>query len=411
MRSLHAAPMALAAIRRFRLRAVVAVVSVAIGVAAMVAIQSFGAAIQRLVMGELGRLGLEGLVLVHPRPALALQGPGPMLTLQQVRELERGVPDLDCVVPILHLDLEIRSGGRGTYARATGTAPDYRRLLGDKMAAGRFLDETDDLTRRRVCVLGADLAERLLRGGHPVGRKVLLAGTTYTVVGVLEGRRLMDSAWGDERLIIPIRTLQSFHGGPPGIHAIHASLAAGADASRALAAVRRGLARGGGGQDLDQYEVMSGREVLQDINQALIVARLVTTAIAGMALLVGAVGVLNTMLISVEERVCEIGLLKALGARPMALVSQFLTAAVVLSGCGGVLGLALGWGLARGGEAVLSGWLGTSMAGSTDWGTAGLALAVSLTVGICSGVVPAVQAAELPPAEAMRNARRAGIRL
>ena len=405
MRALHAAPMALAAIRRFRLRAAVAVVSVAIGVAAMVAIQSFGAAIQRLVMGELGRLGLERLVLVHPRPAPALHPPLPMLTLQQVRELERGVPGLDCVVPMVRRDLEIRSGGRVTYARATGTVPDYRRLLGETPAAGRFLDETDDLTRRRVCVLGADLAERLLRGGPVVGRKILLAGTTYTVVGVLQGRRSIDSAGGDERLILPIRTLQSYHGGPPGIHGIHASLAAGADASRAVAAVRRELARGG--QDRDQYEVLSGREVLEDVNQALIVARLVTTAIAGMALVVGAVGVLNTMLISVRQRISEIGLRKALGARPMALVGQFLTEAVVLSCCGGGLGMALGWGLARGGEAVLSGWLGTSLAGPTDWGTAGLALAVSLAVGICSGVVPAVQAAELPPAEAMRNAGRA----
>ena len=407
MRSLHAAPMALAAIRRFRLRAAVAVVSVAIGVAAMVAIQSFGVAIQGLVMGELGRLGLERLVLVHPRPAPAPQRPGPMLTLRQVRELERSVPGLDCVVPMVRIDLEIRSGGRVTYARATGTVPDYRRLLGETMAAGRFLDETDDLTRRRVCVLGADLAERLLRGGHPVGRKVLLAGTTYTVVGVLEGRRLLDSAAGDDRLILPIRTMKSFHAGPPGIDGIHASLAAGAPPSTALAAVRRALGRGGGGQDLDRYEVMSGREVLEDVNQVLVAARLVTTAIAGMALVVGAVGVLNTMLISVRQRIWEIGLRKALGARPMALVSQFLTEAVVLSCCGGGLGLALGWGLARGGEAMLSGWLGTSMAGSTDWGSAGLALAVSLSVGICSGVVPAVQAAELPPAEAMRNAGRA----
>ena len=405
MRSLHAAPMALAAIRRFRLRAAVAVVSVAIGVAAMVAIQSFGAAIQRLVMGELGRLGLERLVLVHPRPAPAPHPPLPMLTLRQVRELERGVPGLDCVVPMVRRDLEIRSGGRVTSARATGTVPDYRRLLGETLAAGRFLDETDDLTRRRVCVLGADLAERLLRGGPAVGRKVLLAGTTYTVVGVLQGRRSIDSAGGDERLILPIRTLQSFHGGPPGIHGIHASLAPGADASRAVAAVRRELARGG--PDRDQYEVLSGREVLEDVNQALIVARLVTTAIAGMALIVGAVGVLNTMLISVRQRISEIGLRKALGARPIALVGQFLTEAVVLSCCGGGLGLALGRGLARGGEAVLSGWLGTSLAGPTDWGTAGLALAVSLAVGIGSGVVPAVQAAELPPAEAMRNAGRA----
>ena len=407
MQSLQGAPMALAAIRRYRLRAAVAVVSVAIGVAAMVAIQSFGAAIQRLVMGELGRLGLERLVLVHPRPAQVLEGPVPMLTLQQVRELERSVPDLEHVVPMVRMDLEIQSGRQATYARATGTVPDYRRLLGETMAAGRFLDETDDLTRRRVCVLGADLAERLLPGGHPVGRKVRLAGTTYTVVGVLEGRRLMDSAAGDDRLILPIPTMQSFHGGPPGIHGIHASLAAAADPSRALAAVRRGLARGGGGQDLDQYEVISGREVLEDVNQALVAARLVTTAIAGMALVVGAVGVLNTMLISVRQRIWEIGLRKAVGARPMALVSQFLTEAVVLSCGGGGLGLALGWGLARGGEAMLSGWLGASVAGSTDWGSAGLALAVSLFVGICSGVLPAVQAAELPPAEAMRNAGRA----
>ena len=407
MRSLQATPMALAAIRRFPLRAAVAVVSVAIGVAAMVAIQSLAAAIHRLVMGELGRLGLDRLVLVHPRPARTPLEPVAMLTLRQVRELERGVPDLDRVVPMVRMDLEIRSGGRGAYARATGTVPGYRRLLGERMAAGRFLDETDDLTRRRVCVLGADLARRLVPGGHPVGRKVLLAGTTYTVVGVLEGRRLIDSAGGDERLLLPIRTMRSFLGGPAGIHGIHASLAAGADPSRAVAAVRRGLARGGGGRDLDQYEVMSGREVLEDVDQVLVVARLATTAIAGMALVVGAVGVLNTMLISVRQRVWEIGLRKALGARPMALVSQFLTEAVVLSCCGGGLGLGLGWGLARGGEAMLSGWLGTSLAGSTDWGSAGLALAVSLSVGICSGVVPAVQAAELPPAEAMRNAGRA----
>ena len=405
MRSLLAAPTALEAVRRFRLRAVVAVVSVATGVAAMVAIQSVGAAVQRLVMGELGRLGLQRLVLVHPRPAPPRQGPAPLLTLQQVAELERAVPGLDHVVPMSRMDLRVQSGGRGTYARATGTVPDYRRLLGDTMAAGRFLDETDGLTRRRVCVLGADLAERLLPGGPSTGRRVRLDGTTYTVVGVLERRRLMEAARGDERLILPVRTLESFHGGAPGVHRIHASLAAGADPAGAVAAVRRVLARGG--QDLERYEVLSGREFLEDINQALIAARLVTTAIAGMALVVGAVGVLNTMLISVRQRIWEIGLRKALGARPMAIVGQFLAEAVVLSCCGGGLGLALGWGLARGGEAMLSGWLGTSMAGSTDWGSAGLALAVSLCVGIGSGVVPAVQAAELPPAEAMRHAGRA----
>ena len=402
MRSLQAA---LEVARRFPLRAVVAVVSVATGVAAMVAIQSVGAAVQRLVMGELGRLGLERLVLVHPRPAQPLQGPAPMLTLQQVRELERTVPELDHVVPMSRMGLEIQSGRHGEYARATGTVPDYRRLLGDTMASGRFLDATDGLTRRRVCVLGADLAERLAQDGHSVGRKVRLGGTTYTVVGVLDRRRLMESARGDDRLILPIRTMESFHGGAPGVHRIHASLAAGADPSTAVAAVRRALARGG--QDFDLYEVLGGQEFLEDINKALIAARLVTTAIAGMVLVVGAVGVLNTMLISVRQRTWEIGLRKALGARPMALVSQFLTEAVVLSCCGGGLGLVLGWGLARGGEAVLSGWLGTSMAGSTDWGSAALALALSLCVGICSGVGPAVQAAELPPAEAMRHAGRA----
>ena len=404
MRSLHAAAMALEVVRRFRLRAVVAVVSVATGVAAMVAIQSVGAAVQRLVMGELGRLGLQRLVLVHPRPAPPRQA-APLLTLQQVAALERTVPGLDHVVPMSRMELRIQSGGRGTYARATGTVPDYRRLLGDRMAWGRFLDETDGLTRRRVCVLGADLAGRLLPGGPSTARRVRLDGITYTVVGLLQGRRLMEAARGDDRLILPIRTLESFHGGAPGVHRIHASLAAGADPARAVAAVRRVLARGG--QDPDRYEVLSGREFLEDINQALVAARLVTTAIAGMALVVGAVGVLNTMLISVRQRVWEIGLRKALGARPMALVGQFLAEAVILSCGGGVLGLALGWGLARGGEAMLSGWLGTSMAGSTDWGSAGLALAVSLSVGICSGVVPAVQAAELPPAEAMRHAGRA----
>ena len=99
------------------------------------------------------------------------------------------------------------------------------------------------------------------------------------------------------------------------IHGIHASLAAGADPSRAVAAVRRVLARGG--RDLDRYEVLSGREFLEDINKALVAARVVTTATAGMALVVGAVGVLNTMLTSVRQRIWEIGLRKALGARPM----------------------------------------------------------------------------------------------
>lgn len=402
MRSARAALLAPGSIRRFRLRAFVAVLSVAAGVAAMVAIQSLGAAMQRLVMGELGRLGLERLVMVHPRPALSPAAPAGMLTLRQAGELERGLPGLDCVVPVVHMDLEIRGGGRGTYARATGTVPDYRRLHGDTMAAGRFLDETDDLTRRRVCVLGADLADRLLPGGPPEGRRVRVDGTTYTVVGVLQRRGLADVTWGNDRILLPIGTMKSFHAAAPGIHGIHASLAPGADPSRVLSAVRR---------DLDHCEVRSGREVLREIGQALGAARLVTTAIAGTALLVGAAGVLNTMLISVRQRVPEIGLRKALGARPAALVSQFLAEAVALSCGGGALGLALGWGLARGGEAALSGWLGIPVAGPAVWESAGLALAVSLAVGVCSGVVPAVQAAELPPAEAMRNAGRAGIRL
>lgn len=402
MRSARAALLAPGSIRRFRLRAFLAVLSVAAGVAAMVAIQSLGAAMQQLVMGELGRLGLERLILVHPRPPQSRPGPAGMLTLRQAGNLERGVPGLDCVVPVAQMDVEIQGAGRGSYARATGTVADYRRLHGDRMAAGRFLDETDDLTRRRVCVLGADLAERLLRGGPPTGRRVRVDGTTYTVVGVLERRGLADVTWGNDRVILPIGTMKSFHAAAPGIHGIHASLAPGADPSTVLAAVRR---------DLDHCQVRSGREFLREIGQVLGAARLVTTAIAGTALLVGAAGILNTMLISVRQRVGEIGLRKALGARPADLVSQFLAEAVVLSCGGGVLGLALGWGLARGGEAALSGWLGTPVAAPADWEAAGLALAVSLAVGVCSGVVPAVQAAELPPAEAMRNAGRAGIRL
>ena len=172
MRSLHAAPMALEVVRRFRLRAVVAVVSVATGVAAI-----GGDPVRRRRGAAAGHgrarqaRGSRGWSSCTPGPAPPRQGPAPRLTLQQVAEIERTVPGLDHVVPLQRMELRVQSGGRGTYARATGTVPDYRRLLGDTMAWGRFLEETDGLTRRRVCVLGADLAERLLRGGPPTGRE------------------------------------------------------------------------------------------------------------------------------------------------------------------------------------------------------------------------------------------------
>ena len=188
MRSARAALLAPGSIRRFRLRAFVAVLSVAAGVAAMVAIQSLGAAMQQLVMGELGRLGLERLVMVHPRPALSPAAPAGTLTLRQAGELERGQQGFDCVVPVVHMDIEIqRRRAAGPTPAPRARCPTTGGSTETRMAAGRFLDETDDLTRRRVCVLGADLADRLLPGGPPAGRKVRVDGITYTVVGVLAG--------------------------------------------------------------------------------------------------------------------------------------------------------------------------------------------------------------------------------
>ena len=288
------------------------------------------------------------------------------------------------VSPTVSGSLTVKAGSTNTTASIMGVYPDYANIVSTELASGRYIIDADVENRSAVCVIGPDLAEDLFGNTNVVGNTLHVNGRMFKIVGVLDGT--------SSTLVLPFTLAQRMLEATS-ITSFYVSATDSTVVSAAQTAVERFLYKKY--QDDSTYSIMNQEEMLAAMEETAGTLSLMLGGIAGISLLVGGIGIMNIMLVSVTERTREIGIRKAIGAKRRNILLQFLSESVVLSGMGGLLGLVLGYGLMH----LLETYMGMSVSASA--GVAQLAMGFSMFVGVVFGLYPANKASKLKPIDAL----------
>jgi putative ABC transport system permease protein len=392
VRIAEAARVAWEALRANKLRSGLTILGVVIGVASVVVLVAIGTGARNEVTSGVESLG-SNILFVAPgnlsfgsTPALSRLG------LDDVRRVGDAVGDPRRVATTVASGEIARVGPRRTNVNVNGTNETIPLVFDRTLARGAFFTASDVETRRRVAVLGADPAEALFPDRDPVGKSVTVGGVRFRIVGVMSRVGTAFGVARDAEVFIPVTAAQRLFG-ISRVDGIAVKAPSSGEVDEEQRIIREVVARAHPEQE---YQVLTQRDILGVVGRILGILTLVLASIAGISLLVGGVGVMNIMLVSVSERTREIGLRKAVGARTRDVLRQFLLEAVALTVSGGVVGILVGIA-----GSLLVGRLSPVPAAITGWSVV-LAFGVSVAVGVFFGVYPARKAARMQPVAALR---------
>jgi putative ABC transport system permease protein len=398
---------ALEAIRSHRLRSMLTMLGILIGVAAVILTVGLGKGAQQQVRSEISKLG-SNLLIVSPGSTTTggiRGGRGSASTLTTADAITLGdktvAPDIARVAPVASTSTSLVSGTTNWTTTVVGTTPDWLSVRARTVSQGRFITQDDMDNARQVTVIGATTASQLFGARSPVGQTVSINGSTFTVVGELDAIGSSTTTDEDDQAVIPQTTYAtriSTATNRSSISTLYIEAQSQGALSAAYQEANKALltAHGVTAATAD-FSISSQQSLLTTATSTDRTLTVLLGGIAGISLLVGGLGVMNIMLVSVTERIREIGLRKALGATPAAVRRQFLVEASTLGLSGGVLGLVLSFI----GSGVLPHFLNQPVLISAI-AVVG-AVAISLLIGIVAGVYPAVRAARLAPIDALRS--------
>lgn len=393
MRFSEAWRVALGSLRANRLRSGLTMLGVIIGVAAVVALVAIGTGTKELIQNQVEGLG-SNLLLVVPGQVNVGSAPSvSRLTLSDVDAIAKIVGDRNRVAATVTSGETVRAGNASTFGTVDGVVETTQQVFVRAMARGTYLTRSDVDTDRRVAVLGAGVAQKLFGDRDAIGQQVTIAGVRFRVIGVFAPLGQSLGLDRDAEVHIPITTAQRLFG----TTRVDGLAIKAPDAGSIDQLSKRILAELAKRHPDTQFSAVTQQQILGVLGEILGVLTGVLAAIAGISLLVGGVGVSNIMLVSVRERTKEIGLRKAVGARPRDISLQFLIEAVMLTTIGGIIGMALGIA-----TSVIVAYFSPVPSAITWWSLA-LAFGVSAGVGIVFGVVPAQRAGRLDPVVALRT--------
>jgi putative ABC transport system permease protein len=393
MSGLEMIRLALSRLRTARIRAALTMLGVIIGVASVVALVGVGQGTTSQIRSQLNSLGTN-LLTISPT---GRNGSSTTLSLADAAAIAQ-LDGVAAVEPELSTSGVVGAGTTTTSTTIIGTSTAYASVRAYDVWQGTFLTDSAETGLRQV-VLGATVATNLGLTEEAVGSNVAISGLPFQVIGILQPKGGSGFQDPDNEVLIPIATAEKYFVGSGGsVRTIglsvdpSADMTAVSDSITSLLETRHGIAAGG----TDDFSIITQAQLLQTAATISGTLELLLGGIASISLIVGGIGIMNIMLVSVRERTREIGIRKAIGARARDILSQFLIEALTLSLLGGLIGIAIGL-LVSAGIARFAGWTF-----SVDPQTIVLATVFSLVVGIVFGVWPARQAARLDPIAALR---------
>lgn len=408
-RSMHAflegSKAAAHAITAHGMRSALTTLGIIIGVGAVITVVAIMESLSANITDQLDDLGSDMVTLrAYTNAEQEMLGVSNKISYDDFLLLQgkvKNVQDMTAVMRAFSLGSSVQYGRNNTQTQIIGTDSSYQAVIHVYPDLGRFLSQSDDLRRRRVAFIGASVAKKLNMPADPVGEFINLSGDWFRVIGLAEKRGSLFGFDQDNYIIAPFSTVRSLNGSQATDNIdIMFRPKEGAKLGPIKENIRRILRQKHKltGDDADHFEFVTAEKTKKQFESITTSVTLVASGVVGISLLVGGIGIMNIMLVSVTERTKEIGIAKALGASPQFILFQFLIEALLLSLLGGIIGLLLGYGLA----ALVTLFMPGSSGVVVPLWAIGLSFGFTTAIGVIFGLAPAVKAAKLNPVDALR---------
>ncbi len=386
------------------LRSFLTTLGIVIGVASVIAVVSVTQGMSAYIGETFASLGSNSLTIEAFTPtADRMKGIRNRLTPEDLDLIETRGEGIASITPILaaNRSSQVKYGTQTVFSQILGTTYAFQDVAQFYTETGRFLAQSDNQTRRRIAVIGDKTRENLDLPENPINEYIEIGGEWFKIVGLLETKGEIMGFNQDDIVLVPYATMRSLQGNQARTDIqIQLSLTEGADVedvSQQLTNLLRNAHDLTADED-DDFIIQTSEQLMETFDQIIGTVTVVVGGIVGISLLVGGIGIMNIMLVSVTERTREIGICKAIGAKRHHILLQFLIEALLLSLLGGMIGLALGFGLGS----LIANTIPGFPPAAIPWWAIALAMGFSGFVGILFGILPAAKAANLDPIDALR---------